>query len=365
MRIGVFTFHRANNYGAVLQAAAFQRYIGKSHAECEIIDYYPNNAIPARFAALRSAAKCAVDTLRGRGGMEAFIKEKRFEGFRKRNLVLSHDKYLGDGAIKACPPRYDVLISGSDQILNTELTGCSRAFYLDFDTPAIKVSYASSFGKDVLNETERELTASALSRFERLSMREASGADAVEAILGARPPVVADPVLLLSPEEWRMTANKPKKLPERYVCVYAMEDSEALFRAAEAISRKLGVPAVTVKGSPRARVLGKELNGLGPAEFLGVISGAEYVVTNSFHGAAFALIFGRKLISAAHSKRNTRIENLLSEAGVHGRQLHENEELDEKTHVIEGAEHYKNLMPLIERSKAYIMDVLDPEKRRK
>lgn len=354
MKAGILTFHRANNYGAVLQAAAFQSYINDTLCECEIIDYYHNNAIPPKPRFLRKLAHIALSSIRP-DGRETLKREKGFDDFRKRFFRLSSKRYFGDQDILRDPPEYDVIISGSDQILNTELTGGSRAFYLAFDTPAKKISYASSFGRSAVPKSEEELIKEALPGFDEISVRESDGVKIIERITGLRPVIAADPVLLLDRNEWNKYAESIPKLPEKYIFVYSMENSRMIESSANELSKALGLPVISIRGGGRGvNLVGTELKNCGPMEFLGCIRGAEYVITNSFHGAVFAMIFGKKLISVAHSKRNSRLESLLIEAGVPGKQLKEGSDVTADEAVIDGAKAYLALEGLIKRSEDYL-----------
>lgn len=362
MKAGILTFHRADNYGAVLQATALQLYIQKELCPCEMIDFYPNNAIPKKPRALRKAAHRVLMFLRSDVSRKTLLRETRFERFRAEHYKLSAKAYYGDGDILPNPPDYDVYISGSDQILNTELTGNSKAFYLDFETGMRKISYASSFGRSALPESEESLIRRTLPRFERFSIRESDGADTVERLTGMRPITVADPVLLFGRESWEGFAKLPKGLPPKYVFAYSMESSSVLEAAAEALSKSEGLPIISIRGGGKGcRVPGAEIRDCGPSEFLGVLSRAEYVVTNSFHGAVFAMIFGRKLISVAHGKRNSRLETLLREAGVLEKQMGESSSVTVQKAIIDGAEAYPALGSLIARSKEYLSEALKPE----
>lgn len=312
MKIGMFTFHRANNLGAVLQASALQKYVQNNFGDCEIVDYYPNNNIPVTYKGikkiLRKCKRIAIYPLTKKKRK----REYRFDEYRKKYFKMTEQHFYGDNCIKDELKDFDILISGSDQILNTTLTGNSRAYYLDF-FEGKKISYASSFGRTNITQNEIDLIKSELPHYSAVSVREKSAGEIIKRISGIDSELVMDPVFLLKKEEWESRCNMDIILPERFIFVYSMENSENLERVVHLIKEEKNIPVIVVRGGGKAgRIVGKEDSTCGPAEFLRYIKNAEYVVTNSFHGIAFSIIMNRHFYAIAHSKRNARIENILN-----------------------------------------------------
>lgn len=359
MKVGILTFHRANNLGAVLQAYALQKHIENQGLDCELIDYYPNNAIPGKLASLRELAHKAKYMMRGETGRSELRREKLFSDFRSRYFMLSKAHYYGDQEIEANPPQYDLYISGSDQILNTTLTGKSRAYYLSFVENGKKVSYASSFGRESISEDEKELIGRELASFDCISARESTGVNIIKEFCGRDAELVLDPVFLLDKLAWGSIANKNLKKPEKYIFVYSMENSESLEQAVEALKKESDLPVLVVRGGGNpGRISGKEISSCGPLEFLGYIKDAEYVVTNSFHGSAFSIIMGKNFYCVAHSSRNTRLENLLELIGTKNKQI-VNCGCSLTDSLIIGNEVNQILKSSINKSKAYINTVIN------
>ena len=147
-------------------------------------------------------------------------------------------------------------------------------------------------------------------------------------------------------------------LPERFIFVYSMENSENLERVVHLIKEEKNIPVIVVRGGGKAgRIAGKEDATCGPAEFLRYIKNAEYVVTNSFHGSAFSLIFEKKFLCIAHSKRNTRLINILQLINEEEKMISSNLSVyDDK--IIEGNK-YKNILErYINSSKDYLLNNL-------
>lgn len=312
MKVGILTFHRATNIGAVLQASALNSYIERKGIKCEIIDFIPNNEIPdlSTLHKMLHYLKCAL-TLPS--SIQRKKKKKKFLKYINNCITLSNETYYGDNDKKLqsidC---YDVLISGSDQILNMTITGNSKSYYLCFTDKARKISYASSFGRTDLSKEELMMIKDELIKFDALSVREKSAGDIIYSITSKRPEFVLDPVFLLEREEWEKRCNKKLCLPDKYIFVYSMEETPLFINSVKKIALEFDLPMILVCGGGEMTVVGmKKDTCCGPEDFLRYIRDAELVVTNSFHGTAFSIIFKKRMFCISHSTRNTRIENIL------------------------------------------------------
>lgn len=352
MKIGILTFHRANNIGAVLQASALQNYIENNISPCEIIDYVPNSEvrIHKKYRMLFHKLKLYLAFFKLKNSL---IRENSFRKYHKMYIKKSKNIYFGDSSTKKLSTLYDCLISGSDQILNTNLSGRSTAYYLDFDSNAKKISYGSSFGREIISKEEEILIKKELSKFNSLSVREKSCSDIIYNILNIKPQIVVDPVFLLDKLEWTNRCNNNIKLPKHYIFVYGMENSELLESVVMKLCSENKIKSIVVYGGgDRGRILGDEFAACGPSEFLRLIKDAEVVITNSFHGCAFSIIFGKYFYCIPHSKRNTRIENLLQEIGQSNKIIYSSDNL--KEHKINGEISYKKIKPLIYKSMLFL-----------
>ena len=352
LKIGIVTFHRALNYGANLQAFALNSYVNQMGYDCEIIDLYPNNVgRPSKkfVRRLLGSAKRVLLSYKDK-------KFRRFNKFQKDNYKLSLSKYYGDDDMAEASLQYSVLISGSDQILNTTLTGNTKSYYLSFDNKAKKISYGSSFGRSELSETEFVLIDSELVKFSSLSVREKSGQDIIMQRIGVQSTLVLDPVFLLSKEKWEQKTAK-RTLPPKYILLYAMEATELLKNAARAMSERLALPVYVIYGcAKRFEEFGITIEDCGPVEFLSYIRGASVVVTNSFHGTAFSIIFEKNFVCVAHSTRNARLENIME---IIGRQEKLLKQKTDEPEIVDGKEAAIVLAPHIQISKDYLESALE------
>ena len=192
MKIGILTFHWANNYGAVLQAYALQNVLTEMGHTVEIIDYKPAWATDNQHIAIQNSFVGIINAIGEK------IKKETFNQFRKDYLHLSHNKCkIGDTISD-----YDIVLTGSDQVFNPDIIEGNHTFdymYL-LQTVAsgiLKCSYAASFGNSTLGSKYQMKYKQLLSDFRYISVREHSGVKIINK-LGINAIEVPDPTILMS-----------------------------------------------------------------------------------------------------------------------------------------------------------------------
>lgn len=356
-KIGIITFHAADNYGAVLQAYALQTYLAEQGNEVQIIDFVPFGVEKANkplFVQEKSAIKRIIKkALILPNYFKLSRRNKKFEKFRNKYLNLS-TKYRSAAEIKAAALDYNICITGSDQVFNP-LIHNSDIYYLDFCNKASKVAYAPSFGiKDFSLVGEK--TKTLINKFAHLSCRESDGAEFLSRTTGKEVPTVSDPVFLLSPEEWNKITTKPRD--GEYIFVYDLNGGSKLIEIANKIKKETNLPIVciTARKYSNTKYNVDELHiDAGPQEFVSYINHASYVVTDSFHGTAFSILFQRKFISYVALKHAaSRIQSLLGKLGIEDRIYYNTKEFDLKK--VEFKEYKEELGQLISLSKQYLIE---------
>jgi polysaccharide pyruvyl transferase WcaK-like protein len=197
---------------------------------------------------------------------------------------------------------------------------------LRFGDPEKKrIAYAASFGVSTMPPEKNEEFRKLLKCFDAVSVREKTGAEIVNAATKRKAEVVLDPSLLLERNEWSEVMAPPPVFEDRYMLLYCLEESDLFSRAVQELSSIAKMPVVLIGCSVLNRI--PEVDhvriGVGPSEFLGLMAGAGLVVTNSFHGTAFALNFGVPFVSVYHTTRNDRMATLLETAGMKREQYFE------------------------------------------
>ena len=244
MKVGVITFHSANNYGAVLQTWALQKVLKDLGTTPGVINYHPDiidglyDPMKLKKGLARELLKLKV-YLRNR---DSIVRYNKFRSFLRTRLNLIGDYRTYDELLNA-RLNLDAYITGSDQVWNpTHTGGYDPAYYLEFAQPGSrKISYAASLGTDYIVSKYREPMEKALKSFTAISVRERSVRDAISELSGKPVEVVLDPTLLLKREAYdEIKVKSHYKQP--YILVYSIEKNPQLFELANKISVSLGMP---------------------------------------------------------------------------------------------------------------------------
>ena len=211
---------------------------------------------------------------------------------------------------------YSFLVSGSDQVWNRKWTGGEDTYLQDFHHQnEKKVSYAASFG---VTEIPKEWGTykSLLSEFAAVSVREEVGQKILKQQFGINSEVHLDPTLLLPREEWDQLASK-KRIKKPYVLVYMVPYQESVIKKAKRIAEEKNLDIYIVCKS--LKHINKYYKGISAVEdVISLFKYADYVVTNSFHGTAFSVIYQRKFFAVLDNKwaYNVRSAQLISSCGI-------------------------------------------------
>lgn len=324
MKIGILTYHRAENYGALLQAYALRTYLQSKGHEVSFVDYWPDYHVNyfkvfswERFMAANWKGK--IEYLLGATVWlcPRMIRSKRLQRFIHERLgVTGKPRY--NEKTKATE-HYDVVVYGSDQIWRKQNMGGVGFDDWYFGAENVvadkKIVYAGSMGTVKTSENDDAYVKKMMQNFEHISVREAD-LDSYLKGLGVTSQQVIDPVFLLSKEEWEAVADK-KQEKGKYILFYNLLNKPESVRFAEQLSKETGLPIKELNKKMSFKHLGKRyISGASVEEFLRLVHDAEYVVSNSFHGVAFSLIFQKQFFAVGFGDRGNRVETLLANAGV-------------------------------------------------
>lgn len=317
MKTAIMTFHRALNYGALLQAFALEKVLEDSGVNAEIIDYRcPHMECIYRPFDTRHCRGISAKLKKCISSLWLIKKRREFNKFTDEYLDLS-SVCRNKRDLKKCVSEYSRVITGSDQVFNPDAAGGDLSYFLDFVPKGIKkIAYGASLGYGTFPEKYREECIGLLQSFDALSLREKSACTEVEKLTGMPVCNVLDPTLLLSREEWLDTGKKPGKLPDKYILVYMMEGCRYVIEKARAMANSKGYGLVLINPTLKQRKDCSDFVMYGaasPREFVGMFAEAEAVVTNSFHGVIFSLIFGKEFYAeASNTEKSARIKDLLA-----------------------------------------------------
>ena len=319
MIIKTITCHDVYNHGASLQAYALQTYLESIGHTIEIIGYKPDylsrhyqlwnvdNSVYDKpiIKQLYLVAKLPVRLL-------ALKRKRLFDIFTKKYLKLTTKRYHSSEELKRNPPQADVYIAGSDQIWNTLFqTGRDDAFYLDFaPSSAKRISYAASFATEDVADEYRPFIRKMLQNFDAVSIRERCSLPLLASLGRTDGVAVCDPVFLLTREQWEnMLPNQ--QIHEKYLLVYDTEYSPKVKEIAKRIAKEKKLKIYNVSAF-QIGYADKDLWASSPTDFVQLIRGASYVVSNSFHATAFSLIFERDFCVVNRTEGiNERMKSLL------------------------------------------------------
>lgn len=318
MKIGILTFFESTNYGTVLQAYALQKYLTDCGHETELVHIRRNIHSASGHFKTQTVSYSILDKVMVKlrsvaAEKEEQERERKFKAFQKEYLNVSPVFYENDEQLERNPPQYDLYLSGGDQIWNPYHKVFSAHYMWDFlPERAAIASYSSSFGVEEIDDREIvEKMRKHLARYRSICVRERSGVRIVES-MGLQASQVLDPVFLLRGQWERFV--QPSRGQKKYCLVYALIDypkSEDKQIAAYAKAHHLEVKIIPLNRRNCLNHYFGEFDA-GPIEFLNLIANAECVFTNSFHGAAFSILFRKqfRLLSAVSDEGKSKRDRL-------------------------------------------------------
>ncbi|MBE5919039.1 MAG: polysaccharide pyruvyl transferase family protein [Pseudobutyrivibrio ruminis] len=301
MRIGIMTFHASHNCGSMLQAYALQHTLKeKYNADVELIDF-ANAGSRNMYSMIdlrlkKDAIKNNINNIRYRKVLKQYHAE--YEDFKNKYLITSKKSYHSVNELVGVEKDYDLLISGGDQVWNVRCPDADEAYYLSFAKNVRKVSYSPSLGGVNINEAGVDLDKyrEYLADYEQVSVREPNGQKWLKELTGNEYKIVADPVFLLSQEDWTEQFELPE-IGEKFIFNYAFFHNRVDANTAmQKISQETGMP-VYVMDTKSWTLYHLDQYGIkkyghtGPIAFLTLMKNAELVLTQSFHGTVFSALF--------------------------------------------------------------------------
>lgn len=359
MKIGILTFHSADNYGAVLQAYGLQEYLINHGHNVYIIDYRPKYLLKPykifnfRWDLTLSIFQNIYFVIRA-----IWVLPIRWK--RKRNFTLFAKKYLNLYPTKNLTNRnanFDAFIFGSDQIWNPQITeGLDKIYFGQFQAAEGKklIAYAASAGNvsDLISPKKR--FASYLLSYTAISVREKSLADFVNSQKWTQQvKVVLDPVLLTGRETFEKIASQKKK-EKNYLLLFQFgyNDTITVRKMAEAIAKKQRLEIVELVPDSESLRDKRIITTASLEYFIALFRDASHIVTTSYHGTAFSLLF-EKDFHVINTSNSERMVNLLSALGLQDRLI------NNETDIISGKIDYEQVNNLLKKIRLASESFLD------
>ena len=334
-QIRILTLWYANNMGAQLQALALCRFLNaQGDFNCRLLRYHPVNSERSWIYLSKSKYwKAILKNIILCFRIDLYLKKKKknklMKDFIKKYQLLSDEEYWNYEELHKTPPSADVFIAGSDQIWNFILRKDS-SFFLDFipnNTTTKRIAYAPSIADPWIEKDYADISRY-LNNIDYLSVREKDDVKIVEKLSDKKVYHVCDPVFLLESAVWRKLAITPNYKGE-YIFCYFLNPSNLALKLVKKIKKITQLPVIYLNLDLFRKLKADYTYEVaGPLEFLGFIINAKYVLTNSFHGSAFSIIF-KKDFSVVHRKvSNSRLQSLFDIFGLNDRFL-DNEKIDD------------------------------------
>lgn len=387
-KIGIVSCYFQHNYGSMLQALATQMALDKLNYENETVDISGfNHEIKKAKLLYFAKASLTSDILLSKLGMAknvlikkfskneyaavSRIRAEKFDDFSKKwfrkSPKYTSKKELGD----SCKENYSSVLVGSDQLW---LPGNIAADYytLNFVPETVNtIAYATSFGQSSLPKDSARKAALFLKKIRHIGVREESGQKLVKELAGRDVPVVCDPTLLFTGEEWLSIQKDEPIVEDKYILCYFLGNNPPHREFAKRLRQATGCKIVALTHldefvkSDEGYADETPYN-VDPADFLNLIRNATYVCTDSFHCSVFSMLYKkvfftfRRYARKTKSSTNSRLDTLFRLAGVSGRILEGTEDIQKCLSMeIDYDRVHQNFAKIREESYQYLQNALE------
>lgn len=363
MKVGVLTFHYAHNYGAMLQAYALVSKLNSLGFEAEVIDYrlpciYENHEklsfsrlfdkYKRNDSSLISLLKAIKNYYRNRN---RDVKWDRFEKFLNVFLPKSRRVFKQD----LSGLNYNAFICGSDQIWNPIFTdGVNPIYYLqNLSKSSIRIAYAASNGQDKIEELNLERSINYINSLNAISVREKGLKDFLTSKINKPVEHVLDPIFLLEKEDWETVLELPNE--KDYILVYSFHEDDLFYESLKLVEAQFKMPIIKLCYEKDKNISShiKQIDNCGPREFLGYFRNASFVITNTFHGTAFSVLFEKQFRVVPPKRFRGRIDSVLSEIKLSGQVI---EDISQAN--LEKTINYNEVLPLLGNWRALSIQFL-------
>lgn len=317
MKIGILTYHRSHNYGALLQAIATRRVLESMGHEVYYVDYWPSyhKRMYSMFNIRCLIKKNVVNSLRY---IYNFLRTYSIKKERRKNMNMFISKYINPFC-KPMTEEFDILVYGSDQIWRKqpENIGYNPVYFGVHNIKTKKnVAYAASMGILPIIDKDKERIKDLVSHIDNISVREQDLAQLLNQLGVKNVTVCLDPTFLLSAKQWHSLFDIPlKENQEKYVLYYCLQSNAFSLKYIKEFARKKGLLLKIIIADYSKKESETYISTAAPDKFIQLFSNAEFVFTSSFHGLVFSIIFNKPFYASFESNSG-RAQSLLSYLGL-------------------------------------------------
>lgn len=325
MKIGILTYHRSQNYGALLQAVALREVLREMGNDVYFIDYWPTYhknlyknldwgllLMPYGLPSIYMFVNNMIMYKKRKQRSEAFLS------FISKHILPSTLPYDDK-------ERFDIVIYGSDQIWRKQsgLKGEFNPVYFGENIISTKrsASYAASMGIVHSSSQDKDFIRERISKFDTVLVRENSLRQLLKDC-GVPSEVVLDPTLLLDAHKWERMFSLKQDQQSDYLLFYNLQFGSIDYSVVKEYAKRRGLKIKVISGEPNTN---KDqdiefVENADPEQFLRLIHGAKVIVTSSYHGLIFSLIFNKEFY-AVFQENKDRAQSLLNELSLSERML--------------------------------------------
>lgn len=316
LKIGIITFHHIDNYGATLQAYALHKFLKQQGYDVEIIDYRPLKAIKYYTRGLSPIKKGFSFNKRAFGNIARAWKMRQF---LLSQTKLSPKKYYSKQGLAYFRDKYDVVICGSDQIWCLDsFRGFDTSYFLDFVSQETtrRISYAASFGNSTSLKNHQEEICNLLEKFQTILVRDSNSKNIINTECNVDATRVLDPTFIAKYND----IISPIDIQDNYLLIYNQAGlTSAQEEFVKSIAKAKDFTIVSV--GKYNKIAHTNLVSASPKEWVSLFSQAAYIVTNTYHGTIFSIIFKKLFTVFGHDKKSQKLTDLLSIFNLSNRML--------------------------------------------
>ena len=290
MRIAQLTLDAYSNYGNILQKFALQHTLKKFADFVEVLwnretkFFLETGEVPDKDCVFHDKRQNFWQLFL----LREAVREAKFKDFENLHVATRFDlPYIEDVV-----DEYDYFVVGSDQVWNPKWF--TPHLFLDYVPRKKKIAYAASIGHPEIPAQFKNFFRQTLSDFNYLSVREENAAQLISELTGRMPPVLLDPTLLLTADEWLSIVQPPTWFKEKYLRGYVLTYylRKAPPPEVKQLADKLNLPVINLLDVENYNHFT-----VAPAEFVWLFAHSSLTFTNSFHGAVFSILFKRPFIN--------------------------------------------------------------------
>lgn len=386
-KVAIVSCYFKHNYGSMLQALATQMALDKIGYDNETIDIslIINEIRKEKFKYFIKAALTS-DILLSKFGMlknvfikkllkneyvsQTKIRDTKFEDFIRNKFRLSDKSHSKKELTQTAKKIYSSILVGSDQLwLPGNIAG--DYYTLNWTPDGINtIAYATSFGQAILPNDSKHKATVFLNHIKHIGVREERGQSIVKELTGRNVPIVCDPTLLFTGNDWLSIQDNAPLYNEPYIFVYFLGNNPIHREFVKNLKEETGYRIVALLHIDEYI---KSDEGyadytpydIGPAEFLNLIRHSRYVCTDSFHCSVFSILYEKKFFSFRRytrktaSSTNSRLDTLFKLTGIKNRILNGDEDIqDVIRREIDYTKVHSNLELVRSASYEYLMTAL-------